>query len=302
MVFSAFRIVWASHAELMDTDGRDELAKLVRAALAEDVGSGDLTTGALVSGALNAAGAVVAREGLVVSGLAVVVEVFRAVSGAIRAEVKCAEGDWVGPGQAVMELSGPAAALLTAERTALNLLQHLSGVATLTRRYVEAVAGTGVTILDTRKTLPGLRRLQKQAVEHGGGRNHRWGLFDAILIKDNHLATLAGALPDPVTAAVRRVRGRFPGRPVEVEADTLDQVRLAIAAGADTVLLDNMTLEDVRVAVGLAGERVKTEASGGVTLATVRSIAECGVDFISVGALTHSARAVDLGLDWRWSG
>jgi nicotinate-nucleotide pyrophosphorylase (carboxylating) len=283
----------------MDERRRAELKRLVRVALEEDVGSGDRTTQALVPPDSIAAGAVVARERLVVSGLTAAAEVFRAVSDAIRAELTVAEGAWVEPGQAVIEVSGPAAALLTAERTALNLVQHLSGVATITRAYVEAVAGTGAMILDTRKTLPGLRYLQKQAVAHGGGRNHRFGLFDAILIKDNHLATLEGAVPDPVAAAVRLARERCPGWPVEIEADTLEQVRQALASGADTVLLDNMTLEELRAAVSLARGRAKTEASGGVTLATVRTIAETGVDFISVGALTHSVRAMDLGLDWQ---
>ena len=283
----------------MDERRRAELKRLVRVALEEDVGSGDRTTQALVASDSFAAGAVVARERLVVSGLTAAAEVFRAVSDAIRAELTVAEGAWVEPGQAVLEVSGPAAALLTAERTALNLVQHLSGVATITRAYVEAVAGTGAMILDTRKTLPGLRYLQKQAVAHGGGQNHRFGLFDAILIKDNHLAALEGAVPDPVTAAVRLARERCPGWPVEIEADTLEQVRQALASGADTVLLDNMTLEELRAAVSLARGRAKIEASGGVTLATVRTIAKTGVDFISVGALTHSVRAMDLGLDWQ---
>jgi nicotinate-nucleotide pyrophosphorylase (carboxylating) len=283
----------------MDERARAELKRLVRVALAEDVGPGDRTTQALVSSDSRAAGAVVARERLVVSGLTAAAEVFRTASDAICARLTVAEGVWVEVGQGVLEVSGPAAALLTAERTALNLVQHLSGVATLTRAYVEAVAGTGAVILDTRKTLPGLRYLQKEAVAHGGGQNHRFGLFDAILIKDNHLAALAGVLPEPVSDAVRLLRERCPGWPVEIEADTLEQVREALACGVDTVLLDNMTLEDLRAAVRLASGRAKTEASGGVTLATVRAIAETGVDYISVGALTHSARAMDLGLDWR---
>jgi nicotinate-nucleotide pyrophosphorylase (carboxylating) len=283
----------------MDERARAELKRLVRVALAEDVGPGDRTTQALVSSDSRAAGAVVARERLVVSGLTAAAEVFRTASDAICARLAVAEGVWVEVGQGVLEVSGPAAALLTAERTALNLVQHLSGVATLTRAYVEAVAGTGAVILDTRKTLPGLRYLQKEAVAHGGGQNHRFGLFDAILIKDNHLAALAGVLPEPVSDAVRLLRERCPGWPVEIEADTLEQVREALACGVDTVLLDNMTLEDLRAAVRLASGRAKTEASGGVTLATVRAIAETGVDYISVGALTHSARAMDLGLDWR---
>jgi nicotinate-nucleotide pyrophosphorylase (carboxylating) len=183
---------------------------------------------------------------------------------------------------------------------ALNLLQRLSGIATLTRQYVDAVADTGVSILDTRKTTPGLRCLEKYAVRCGGGRNHRFGLFDAILIKDNHLVALAREQPDPVTAAVRRARARFPGRRVEVEADTPDQVETAVAAGADVVLLDNMSLAGLRESVGLVRGRAKTEASGGVNLGTVRAIAETGVDYISVGALTHSARSVDLALEFEW--
>jgi nicotinate-nucleotide pyrophosphorylase (carboxylating) len=188
--------------------------------------------------------------------------------------------------------------MLTGERVALNFLQRLCGVATMTRQYVEAVAGTGAVILDTRKTTPGLRWLEKYAVRCGGGRNHRMGLYDAVLIKDNHLAALRGEAPNPIGAAVARVRRQFPGRRVEVEADTLAQVREALEAGADVVLLDNMPVEDLRRAVGLARGRARTEASGGVDLGSVRGIAETGVDYVSVGALTHSARAMDIALDW----
>jgi nicotinate-nucleotide pyrophosphorylase (carboxylating) len=197
-----------------------------------------------------------------------------------------------------MEVNGPAAAILTAERVALNFVQRLSGIATLTRQFVEAVAGTKTRILDTRKTTPGLRVLEKYAVACGGGVNHRAGLFDAVLIKDNHLATMRNELPNPVAAAVQRAVAECPGRQVEVEVDTLEQVDQALAAGADVILLDNMNLVQLRLAVQKIKGRAQTEASGGVTLATVRQIAETGVDTISVGALTHSARAVDVALDF----
>jgi nicotinate-nucleotide pyrophosphorylase (carboxylating) len=182
---------------------------------------------------------------------------------------------------------------------ALNFMQRLSGVATLTARFVEAVAGTGVQILDTRKTTPGWRRLEKYAVQCGGGVNHRIGLFDRILIKDNHLAALRGEPPNAIAAAVRRARTQFPKLNVEVEADDLEQAGQACQAGADVILLDNMSLQDLGAAVRLIGGRAKIEASGGVNLATVRAIAETGVDFISVGALTHSAPAVDIALDFQ---
>jgi nicotinate-nucleotide pyrophosphorylase (carboxylating) len=195
-------------------------------------------------------------------------------------------------------VSGSARGILTAERVALNFVQRLSGIATLTAQFVEAVKGMETRILDTRKTTPGWRRLEKYAVACGGGTNHRFGLFDMVLIKDNHLAALKLASPNPIAAAVRQARLLYPQLEVEVEADTLDQVEQAVEAGADIVLLDNMTLVQLRLAVQKCRGRLKTEASGGVTLATVRSIAETGVDFISVGALTHSARAVDIGLDF----
>jgi nicotinate-nucleotide pyrophosphorylase (carboxylating) len=188
--------------------------------------------------------------------------------------------------------------LLTAERTALNFVQRLSGVATLASRFVEAIRGTGARILDTRKTTPGWRAFEKHAVACGGATNHRIGLWDLVLIKDNHLAALASEPPDPVTAAVRRARALYPGLRVEVEADTLEQVRLAAGAGADILLLDNMGPTLLREAVALVAGRCQTEASGGVTLETVRAIAETGVDFVSAGAITHSAPAADLGLDF----
>jgi nicotinate-nucleotide pyrophosphorylase (carboxylating) len=198
----------------------------------------------------------------------------------------------------MLKVSGPARALLTAERVALNFVQRLSGVATLTAKYVAAIGGTAAHILDTRKTTPGWRRFEKYAVTCGGGRNHRLGLFDLILIKDNHLAALRNERPNAIAAAVQRARSAYPDLKVEVEADTLDQVEQAIAAGADLILLDNMPPPVLRKAVERVAGRAKTEASGGVNLETARAIAETGVDFISVGALTHSARAVDIALDF----
>jgi nicotinate-nucleotide pyrophosphorylase (carboxylating) len=201
-------------------------------------------------------------------------------------------------GQTLLEVAGPARALLGAERVALNFVQRLSGVATLTARFVKAVQGTGAQILDTRKTTPGWRRLEKYAVTCGGGRNHRLGLFDSILIKDNHLAALRHEAPNAIAAAVQRARAAYPRLKVEVEADTLEQVDQALAAGADSILLDNMDLGQLRQAVQKCAGRVPTEASGGINLDTVGPIAQTGVNFISVGALTHSARAVDIGLDF----
>jgi nicotinate-nucleotide pyrophosphorylase (carboxylating) len=198
----------------------------------------------------------------------------------------------------LLKISGPARAILSAERVALNFVQRLSGVATLTAQFVDAVKGTNAQILDTRKTTPGWRRFEKYAVACGGGKNHRLGLFDMILIKDNHLAALWNEKPNAIAAAVARARNKFPKLTVEVEADTLKQVAQAVVAGADIILLDNMTTAQLRQAVRLARDRAKTEASGGVNLKTVRAIARTGVDFISVGALTHSARAMDIGLDF----
>jgi nicotinate-nucleotide pyrophosphorylase (carboxylating) len=197
-----------------------------------------------------------------------------------------------------MRIEGPARAILSAERVALNFAQRLSGVATLTAQFVEAIKGTKAKILDTRKTTPGLRRLEKYAVVCGGGHNHRIGLYDMVLIKDNHLAALREESPNAIAVAVQRARKQYPQLQVEVEADTLEQVEQALAARADVVLLDNMTLIQLRLAVQNAKGRAQTEASGGVNLASVRAVAETGVDFISVGALTHSARAMDIGLDF----
>jgi nicotinate-nucleotide pyrophosphorylase (carboxylating) len=208
------------------------------------------------------------------------------------------DGQRVSGGEILLKISGPARAILSAERVALNFVQRLSGVATLTALFVEAIKGTPAQILDTRKTTPGWRRFEKYAVTCGGGHNHRLGLFDLVLIKDNHLVALRGAQPNAIAAAIQRAREKYPQLKIEVEADTLEQAEQGAAAGADIILLDNMNPVQLRLAVQKIKGRAKTEASGGVNLAGVQSIAKTGVDFISIGALTHSARAVDMGLDF----
>jgi nicotinate-nucleotide pyrophosphorylase (carboxylating) len=270
---------------------------LAGAALTEDLADGmDVTTAATVpAGALGRAD-VVARSPGVVAGLPVADTVFWLASpgSPVRCTDQAADGDVVAAGQAVLAVTGPISALLTAERTALNLLCHLSGVATLTRQWVAEVAGTRAQIRDTRKTTPGLRALEKYAVRCGGGVNHRMSLSDAALIKDNHVAA-AGS----VSAAFTAVRTRAAGLPLEVECDTLDQVAEALAAGADLILLDNFAVTDMAAAVRLAGGRALLEASGGLTLGRARAVAQTGVDYLAVGALTHSAPALDFGLDLR---
>ncbi len=240
----------------------------------------------------------VARESMVVAGLDLAVAAFQEVSGEVAVRREAPDGSRAERGATVLSVEGPSRALLGAERVALNFVQRLSGIATLTAAFVAALAGTSARILDTRKTTPGWRRLEKYAVRCGGGTNHRHGLSDLVLIKDNHLAALRDARPNPVAAAVARARREYPYLKVEVEADRLEQVRQALDAGADIVLLDNMGLDDLRTAAGWCRGRALTEASGGVRLETVRAIAETGVDFISAGALTHSARSVDLALDF----
>ncbi len=277
--------------------------QLLALALREDLGpdprTGDLTSRALIPADATGHAALVARAPGVLAGLPAVALTLVAVDPKLTLEPLLRDGAPLTPGARIAIVRGPLGSLLTAERTALNFLQHLSGVASLTRRYVEAVAGTEARILDTRKTLPGWRLLDKYAVRCGGGYNHRLGLFDGVLIKDNHLA--AGAAPLPIAEAVRRARAASsPGVPVELEVDTFDQLDEALACRPDIVLLDNMTNEQLREAVQRrdhAGCGALLEASGGVTLATVRGIAETGVDRISVGALTHSAPALDIGLD-----
>ncbi len=271
----------------------DTVERVVLAALAEDIGAGDVTTEATV--AVDAVGTaeLLVKEAGVVCGLRVAETAFRALDPEIRFEARARDGDPVQAQTVVARVTGSERALLTAERVALNFLGRLSGIATLTRRYVDAVEGTGAAILDTRKTTPGLRALEKHAVAAGGGRNHRFGLDDAVLIKDNHLRA-AGS----IGAAVMLVRAAT-DLPVEVECETLAEVEEALAADVDAILLDNMSLDELRAAVALVDGRARLEGSGGVTLDTIRAIAETGVDEISVGALTHSARALDVSLELR---
>ena len=272
---------------------------LIRLALGEDVGTGDVTACYFVPESRRAHAVVVAREAGVMSGIEVAAQVFREVDAATEVTVLAADGTAVTAGHRVLDVRGAARALLTAERTALNFLQHLSGVASLTRRYVEAVAGTGARILDTRKTTPGWRWLEKQAVVHGGGSNHRMGLYDRAMVKDNHLVGDGGA--DFLQTAIRRLKAERPEVEVELEADSLEQVAAFLRLeGVAHVLLDNMPPAEMRRAVAMRGDhgRPLFEASGGIKLDTVRQVAECGVDFVSVGALTHSAPAMDIGLDF----
>ncbi len=268
-----------------------ELEELVRAFLAEDVGDGDVTTRATVPAGTQARGVIAAKQDGVLSGLDAAAATFAAVDPALRLTRHRGDGERVQPATPVLTVDGSARSILEAERTALNLLQRLSGVATMTARYVEAIAGTGARVLDTRKTTPGLRLLEKQAVLHGGGHNHRIGLFDMVLIKDNHIAAAGG-----VSAAIAAARAHAPDLPLECEVTNLDELAEALAAGAPRVLLDNMSPAELRAAVELVGDRAETEASGGVNLETIREIAETGVTYVSVGALTHSAPALDLNL------
>jgi len=274
---------------------KKELAALVAAALEEDDTRHDITTAATVKSNRRARCRLVARQAGVIAGLPLACEAFEQLDPAVTMRVEHADGSRVSAQTPVMFLSGHAHGLLSAERVALNFMQRLSGIASMTARYVDAVAGTRAHILDTRKTTPLLRRLEKYAVRAGGGLNHRMDLASAVLIKDNHLAAVDG----DIALAVSRARKVAPaGIKVEVECDTLDQVRAAIDAGADVVLLDNMQLMELREAVKMVDGSAVTEASGGVTLETVRLIAETGVDWVSVGALTHSAPALDLALDF----
>jgi len=281
----------------MEALSAGEILRAVRLALSEDVGSGDITTLATVPEAATARAVMIAREPIVVGGLPVAEAVFRELSPTIQIERGAQDGDRVTAGQTLLRISGSTRALLAGERTALNFVQRLSGIATLTSQFVDAVKGTRAKVLDTRKTTPGLRRLEKYAVGCGGGHSYRMGLFDRVLIKDNHLAALRDEPPNAVAAAVKRARETFPKHKIEVEADMLEQVEQALSAGADIILLDNMNLVQLRVAVQQARGKAETEASGGVNLANVRQIADTGVDYISVGAITHSARAVDIALD-----
>jgi len=274
---------------------KKETTAIVGAALLEDDTKHDITTAATVLSNRRARCRLVARQTGVIAGLALAAEAFEQLDPAVTIRIEHEDGSRIRPETPVMFLSGHARGLLSAERVALNFVQRLSGIATLTARYVEAIAGTGARILDTRKTTPLLRRLEKYAVRAGGGLNHRLDLSAGVLIKDNHLAAVDG----DIALAVKRARAVAPaGIKVEVECDRIDQVRAALDAGADVIMLDNMRLVELREAVEMVNGEAVTEASGGVTLDTVRLIAETGVDWISVGALTHSAPALDLALDF----
>ena len=268
---------------------------IIRRALEEDLGrAGDLTTDLLIPSNARSRAVIAAREEGVISGLIAAKLAFHIIDATLRIDISADDASPVMPGQTVATIEGPARALLTAERVALNFLGHLSGVATQTRAFVQRIAGTRARIICTRKTIPGLRLLQKYAVRCGGGLNHRFGLDDAILVKDNHIAATGG-----LEKAMLRLRGQLgPTIKIEVEVDTLAQLKQALALGVDAILLDNMSPDMLRQAVEITGGRAALEASGGVTLDRVRAIAETGVDFVSSGALTHSVRSLDLGLDF----
>ena len=265
--------------------------EIVRRALAEDLGWGDVTTEATVGADQRARGIILAKSPCVVAGLDVAAETFRQLDPAIAFVPRRSDGDMCAPGDAVADVKGAAASMLTAERTALNLMQRMSGIATLTRRFVDAAAGR-ITILDTRKTTPTLRALEKYAVRAGGGTNHRAGLDDGILIKDNHIRLAGG-----VAEAVRRMKAARQEMPLEIEAQSLDQVSAAIDAGADIILLDNLSTGEITEAVRRIAGRAKTEISGGVTLERIPELAATGADYVSIGALTHSAPAADLSFE-----
>ena len=271
-----------------------DLEEFVRRVLAEDMGSGgDVTSAATISADARFAAEMNCRQPIVVAGLEIAAAFFRELDPDVRIDQLVDDGNAVEAGTVLMRMQGNARAMLTADRSALNTLQHLSGIATMTREYVEAIAGTGATLLDTRKTIPGLRVLEKYASRMGGAQNHRMRLEDGLLIKDNHVGVAGG-----VAEAVRAAKAANTGLPVQVEVDRIDQIEPALRAGADRLLLDNMPPPVLREAVALVAGRVPLEASGGVNLDTIRAIAETGVNYISVGRITQSAPAVDIGLDY----
>jgi len=270
--------------------------QLIDLALREDIGDGDITSQYFIGEEDQASARVIAKERAVVAGTEVAAEVFGRVDPSLRVEITQADGSAVAGGVSVLEVRGRARPILTAERVALNFLQHLSGIATLTHQFVEAAGPNGAKILDTRKTTPGLRKFEKAAVAAGGGKNHRFGLYDMVLIKDNHLLARNGLAR--LSAAIERVRRERPGLKVEIEADNLDQVRALLEIpGVEVILLDNMRGTEMREAVAIGKGKVKFEASGGVNLRNVRQIAATGVDYVSIGALTHSAPAIDFSLE-----
>lgn len=275
-------------------DAGFDIDEFVARVLAEDLGTGgDVTSAATIRRDARFTAQLECREPIVVAGLDIAGAFFRALDADVQIDAGAADGDAVGKGTILMRLDGLALAMLSAERSALNTLQHLSGIATLTRRYADAIDGTGANLLDTRKTIPGLRSLEKYAARMGGARNHRMRLDDGVLIKDNHIAVAGG-----VAAAVRAAKAAGTGLHVQVEVDRIEQIAEALDAGADRLLLDNMDVGTLRRAVELVAKRVPLEASGGVNLDTIRSIAETGVEFISVGRITQSAPAVDIGMDY----
>jgi len=269
-----------------------EINIFIDTAFAEDIASGDITCASVIPADATLTASMNARESIVLAGLPLMSPIFTRLDPACTVEFKAQDGDQLTPGACILKVSGTAHALLSAERTALNILQHLSGIATLTRRYVDAIDGTKATLLDTRKTIPGLRKLAKYAAAMGGASNHRMGLYDAVMIKDNHIA-VAGSIEKAVRAAKATGKG-----PIQVECDTLDQVREAVRVGADSLLLDNMPPSMLRQARAIVNGVIPCEASGGVNLDTITAIAKTGVEFISVGRLTQSAPAVDIGLDY----
>lgn len=268
---------------------QEATSRAVRAALEEDVGSGDITTEAVIPAGMRARASLIAKEECVVCGLGVAEQVFRSLDTGVIFRRRAEEGGTAKPGTVIAEIEGKAAALLTSERTALNFLQRLSGIATFARTLSRKIEGTGVKLLDTRKTTPGLRALEKYAVAAGGGENHRFGLSDAVLIKDNHIALVG------LEEAVRRATKT--GRKVEVEASSLDEVRRALVAGAGIIMLDNMRPDQIREAIGIIGKKAIVEVSGGVDEGNISAIAALGPDWISVGRLTHSVRAVDIAFE-----
>jgi nicotinate-nucleotide pyrophosphorylase (carboxylating) len=270
----------------------EDLHAHIRLALEEDLGAGDITTASIVPNDARAHARLIAKQDGIVAGLDVAEAVFLELDRGVKFKALVPEGSRVSSGQVLAEIGGPARAILSAERTALNFLGRMSGIATLTRQFVDAVAGTPARILDTRKTAPGLRAFDKLAVRRGGGANHRLGLYDMILIKDNHI-DLAGSLVE----AIRRAQAAETGLEIEVEARTLDEVQAALGAGARRILLDNMSLSMMKEAVAIGGGRARLEASGNVSLDNIREIAQTGVDDISIGALTHSARVFDMSLE-----
>ena len=275
---------------------KSAIADPIDVALREDIGEGDVTTDSFVSKNIRGTARIVARERAILAGTNTAAEVFRRVDSALQVKAVRNDGSEINAGQSVIEINGQVRSILKAERVALNFLQHLSGVATMTRKFVDAAANDHVKILDTRKTTPGLRALEKAAVVAGGGANHRFGLFDMVLVKDNHLATITNF--EDLAKAVRKVREARPEIQIEVEADTLKQVHGFLEiAGIDVILLDNMKPAEIREAIALGKGKVKFEASGGITLKNVRQIAATGVDYISIGALTHSPRAIDFSLE-----